>query len=65
MSEDRWISVTADGEASVAPDLAVVSFAATKQGFPKTAMKSSISAWASPSPASGSPSAKVYPIFCA
>jgi hypothetical protein len=32
MSEDRWISVTAEGEASVAPDLAVVSFAVSADG---------------------------------
>ena len=32
MSEERWISVTAEGEASVAPDLAIVSFAVTGDG---------------------------------
>jgi len=32
MSDDRWISVTAEGEASVAPDLAVVSFAVSADG---------------------------------
>ena len=33
MSEnERWISVVATGEASVAPDLAIVSFAVTGSG---------------------------------
>jgi uncharacterized protein YggE len=32
VAEERWISVTADGEASVAPDLAVVSFAVSGTG---------------------------------
>ena len=32
MPEDRWISVVATGEASVAPDLAIVSFAVTGSG---------------------------------
>jgi uncharacterized protein YggE len=32
LSEARWISVTASGEASVAPDLAVVSFAVSGDG---------------------------------
>jgi uncharacterized protein len=32
MTEERWISVVASGEASVAPDLAVVSFAVTGSG---------------------------------
>ena len=29
MSDERWISLTGSGEASVAPDLAIVSFAVT------------------------------------
>ncbi|HEY6609267.1 MAG TPA: SIMPL domain-containing protein [Candidatus Limnocylindria bacterium] len=32
MGEKRWISVTAEGEATVAPDLAVVSFAVSGDG---------------------------------
>jgi len=32
MPEDRWISVVATGDASVAPDLAIVSFAVTGSG---------------------------------
>jgi len=32
MTEQRWISVTAQGEASLAPDLALVSFAVTGSG---------------------------------
>jgi uncharacterized protein YggE len=32
IADRRWISVTAEGEATVAPDLAVVSFAVTGQG---------------------------------
>ena len=32
MSDDRWISVTAVGEASVAPDMALVSFAVSGDG---------------------------------
>jgi len=32
MTEERWISVVADGEASVAPDMAVASFAVTGDG---------------------------------
>lgn len=32
MADERWISVTAQGEASVAPDLALVSFAVTGSG---------------------------------
>jgi uncharacterized protein YggE len=32
MSEERWISVVATGDASIAPDLAVVSFAVTGSG---------------------------------
>ncbi len=32
MTEERWISVVADGEASVAPDMALVSFAVTGDG---------------------------------
>ena len=32
MTEKRWISVVATGEASVAPDLAVVSFAVSGSG---------------------------------
>jgi uncharacterized protein len=32
MAEERWISVSAEGEASVAPDLAVVSFAVSGTG---------------------------------
>jgi uncharacterized protein len=32
VTEERWISVVADGEASVAPDMAVVSFAVSGDG---------------------------------
>jgi uncharacterized protein YggE len=32
MTEERWISVVASGESSVAPDLAIVSFAVTGSG---------------------------------
>jgi hypothetical protein len=32
MTEERWISVVADGEASVAPDMALVSFAVSGDG---------------------------------
>jgi len=32
MTEERWISVVANGESSVAPDLAIVSFAVTGSG---------------------------------
>ena len=32
MTDERWISVSAEGEASVAPDLAVVSFAVSGSG---------------------------------
>ena len=32
MPDERWISVTATGEATVAPDLAVVSFAVSGSG---------------------------------
>ena len=32
MSDERWISLTGSGEASVAPDLAIVSFAVTGSG---------------------------------
>jgi uncharacterized protein YggE len=32
MTEERWISVVASGESSVAPDLAIVSFAVTDSG---------------------------------
>ena len=32
MTDERWISVTGSGEASVAPDLAIVSFAVTGNG---------------------------------
>ena len=42
MSEKRWISVVAQGEASVAPDMAVVSFAVTGDGKDLAAIRDDV-----------------------
>ncbi len=41
----RWISVTVEGRASVAPDLAIVSFAVSGSGKTLAAMAARIRAW--------------------
>lgn len=42
MTEKRWISVVAEGEASVAPDMAVVSFAVSGDGKELTAARDDV-----------------------
>jgi uncharacterized protein YggE len=44
VSEERWISVTADGEASVSPDLAIVSFAVSGEGRELASTRDEVSA---------------------
>jgi uncharacterized protein len=47
VAEERWISVSAEGEASVAPDLAVVSLAVTGSGAELAATRDDVNARAS------------------
>ena len=65
MADKRWISVSATGEASVAPDLAIVSFAVSGDGKelgtdPRRGERAGVRR-AGPAPRAGSPMATSTP----